>query len=579
MAEWDFHWLRPLWLSALLPTALIFWLLWRRAASQGNWQSIIAPELLAPLTDKLPGKASRLPLAALGLAWLVAIIALAGPAFDRLPQPVYQKEDALVILLDLSPSMYAQDNKPNRLTQAKREIQDILKHRREGMTALIAYAGDAHVVTPLTDDTKTIQLLLASLSPGMMPVMGNQPIAALELAAQLLSQSPVENPRVLFITDEIPAADFSGLGNLLDKHQLQLSILGIGTAAGAPIPVANGGFLKNRNREVVVSRLNNKELASFAKKQGGRYRTSHYSEDDIEYLLKPAANTLDSADAVEVDSRSFDSWRDSGPWLALVLLPVGLLAFRRGWMLGIGLALLLPSHESIALDWQSLWQTPDQQGQQALRDGDAEKAAELFDDTQWRGSAWYRAQQYDRALEYFSQQQDADGLYNTANALAHKGRIEDAIAAYDRALSLDPGHEDAAFNKQLLEKMQKKQQQNQDNQQNQDQGEGQQGQQGSQDKQQAQNQDGDAGEDNPQQGQDQNEQQEQQQDQQGQGQQEQSDQAQQQAAGEGGDQTPPDPELEQWLRQIPDDPGELLKRKFEYQSRARQGNYSKEERY
>jgi Ca-activated chloride channel family protein len=237
--------MRPLWLLALLPCVLLLVGLWRHYQPRGNWQRVIDHELLLALSADTFSHASRAPLLLLALAWLLAVLALAGPSWQKLPQPVYQKQDALVILLDLSPSMYATDITPSRLVQAQREIRDILKLRQEGLTALIAYAGDAHVVTPLTDDTDTIELLLPSLAPAMMPRIGNQPVAALQLASELAANNPSQWVRVLFITDEIPAADFDTLEKLATEHEFELSILAIGSDAGAPIPLTRGGFLNN----------------------------------------------------------------------------------------------------------------------------------------------------------------------------------------------------------------------------------------------------------------------------------------------------------------------------------------------
>lgn len=592
MAEWEFHLLRPLWLWALVPAALIIAWLWRQASSQGSWQDIIAADLLAPIQDSQAARSSRWPLIFLGFAWALAVIAMAGPAVDKLPQPSWEKRDALVILLDLSPSMYAQDIKPSRLVQAKREVRDILRARREGMTALIAYAGDAHVVTPLTDDTSTIELLLSALSPGMMPMIGNQPIQALELAAALLAQSPVKEPRVLMISDEIPASDFDALSAIRDQHDFNLSILGVGTEAGAPIPVSRGGFLKNRNREVVVSRLNEAQLKRWANSIGARYRTSHFNEQDTEYLLR-AEPTLDGLADAQASEQQFDAWRDAGPWLIVLLLPFGLLAFRRGWLLGLGFICLLPSQESLALDWQDLWLNRDQQGQQALRDGQHRQSAELFNDPAWKGSAWYRAQDYGQAFEQFKQLNHADGLYNTGNALAKMGKYPEAIAAYNQALNQQPDHQDAAFNKQLLEQLQQQQQQQgdqgkqapQDGQQQKDQ-QGENSDQGQAGDQQNQGEDGQSSDKQGQQQnkesrQEQNKQQEQSQlseQQQQQIQQSEQQQDGQPNAGSAGETDQGDAEMDQWLRQISDNPGELLQRKFEYQSRQHSKN-GNEERY
>ncbi len=617
----DFHFIRPLWLLALLPCALLVFALWRYYRPRGSWQQVIDPELLPELTTGSFSVASRLPLIMTALAWALAIVALAGPAWEKLPQPAYQKQDALIILLDLSPSMYASDVAPSRLVQAKREIRDILKLRQEGLTALIAYAGDAHVVTPLTDDTQTIELLLPSLAPAMMPSIGNQPLRALQLAAKLAAGSPGKSARVLFVSDEIPASDFKALRKLADKHRLQIAILAIGTKAGAPIPLTRGGFLKNSRGELIVARLNNDAMESWARDIGARYRNSTYNDDDIEYLLRPGL-TEDNIlpEDTLTPGQQFDVWRDAGPWLALALLPLALLAFRRGWLLGLLLACMLPSTDTYAFSWSELWQTQDQQGRRALEEGEPGVAAELFEDEEWRGVARYRAGDYQGAAEAFADKDTSDAHYNRGNALARSGELEAALDAYDRALELDPDNVDAASNRErvrkALEQQQEQEQQNSQSGDDQEQGEQE---QGEQDKQGDGS--GEDGQDSSQQSGDQPQEPSRQDSQQDGSENDDSasDQAERQDEGEGdagpeqereeqaggtgedpGEDTPePDQEgtkgesasqrtpeederLKQWLRQIPDEPGDLLQRKFDYQYRQKKrngGGELSEERY
>lgn len=610
----DFHFLRPLWLLAILPCALLLWALWYYYRPRGNWQQIIDSELLPSLTGDSASQASRAPLVLAAIAWFIAIVALAGPSWQQLPQPSYQKQDALIILMDLSPSMYATDIKPSRLVQAQREIRDILKLRREGVTALIAYSGNAHVVTPLTDDTETIELLLPALAPAMMPSIGNQPLSALELAAELVANSPSQSARVLFVSDEIPAADFKSLQKLAAKHQLELSILGIGSESGAPIPLTQGGFLKNSRGEVVVARLNGDEMASWANSIGARYQHSTYSDRDIDALLRASLTDPMLDPSANLDSdQQFDTWLDAGPWLLLAILPLALLGFRRGWLLGMACVLMLPAEQSHALSWSDLWQNDDQQGQRLLQQEQPEQAAEAFADEQWRGVARYRAGDYGAAAEAFATEDSSTAHYNRGNALAQAGELEAALSAYERALELDPENSDAASNKQQVEEALEQQEEQQ---QQSDQGEGEGENQDKEDSEQGDDSgdQGDQGDNSDSQGdndepssdqageqQDDNAANDQQgddaEDQAAADKQEAEEQAaaeqqteeqQQQpgedagAAAEAEANAEQDERLKQWLRQIPDEPGDLLQRKFNYQYRQQQnrgGGESVEERY
>ena len=183
----EFHFLRPEWFYGLIPAVLLFALLKTRAGLTSNWTKTIDAALLPYLMERSGEGIQRTPFYLLLITWALMITALAGPVWEKTPQPVHTKEDALIIVLDLSFSMYAVDIKPNRITRARQKLLDILQLRDEGVTGLIVYAGDAHVVSPLTDDTNTIASMVPSLSPDIMPIYGSAFAPALELALQMFS--------------------------------------------------------------------------------------------------------------------------------------------------------------------------------------------------------------------------------------------------------------------------------------------------------------------------------------------------------------------------------------------------------
>ena len=178
----EFHFLRPLWLLAIIPAVVFFAAMWRVNSVITAWDKAIDESLLPYLLDRSKSGAQRTPLLLLFAAWVLTVTALAGPVWEKLPQPVQKRDDALVIVMDLSLSMYAADHIPSRLDLAKRKLRDILALREEGQTALVVYAGDAHTVTPLTDDVVTIAALVPSLSPNIMPLFGSNPMSAIDLA-------------------------------------------------------------------------------------------------------------------------------------------------------------------------------------------------------------------------------------------------------------------------------------------------------------------------------------------------------------------------------------------------------------
>jgi Ca-activated chloride channel family protein len=593
----QFHFLRPLWLLSLLPACLLVFYFWRQKSSAANWHGAIDSQLLDHLIEGGSSRTARWPWLVLLACWLIAALALAGPSWKQLPQPIHQKQDALVIVLDLSRSMLAEDIQPSRLVRARHKVLDVLNNRNEGLTALIAYAGDAHIVSPLTDDNPTIANLAPALAPEMMPAAGSDPVAALMLAKQLLINAGMTSGRILLITDGITTADVRAIDDQLLAGGYQLSVLGIGSSDGAPIP-SQQGFLKDSQGNIVVPQLKRAPLEQLAELNSGRYTDVTLNDRDIQFLL--ASTLTDLNDNTVLSDRQFDQWHDRGPLLALLLLPLALLGFRRGWLLMLPLLLLEPQ-QSIAFEWQDLWQTPDQQAAKAWQQGDSKAAAERFENPQWQGSAHYKAGDYEQAAASFANSESADGHYNRGNALARAGQLQQAIDAYDKALEQQPDMADALANKQLLEqlKQQQEQEQQDSDQQNSEQNSEQQGDQ--QDQQQdGQPQQGDNQGQQDQQPNDQAEPSEQpseptedpsqQQPEQNSDEQPGQDEAesQQQQPTEESDQSPQSEQqaaaseqasqqqsqeqqaMEQWLRKIPDDPSGLLRRKFNYEYRLRQ---------
>lgn len=583
----NFHFLRPLWLLALVPAMVLALLLRYLQGSQSNWSQAIDPSLLPYLLDRKLGKSQRYPLYGLFLLWTLAIVALAGPTWKQIPAPVQEREDALVVVLDLSMSMYATDLRPDRITRAQRKLMDLLDYRREeGETALVVYAGTAHAVTPMTDDVETIANLVPSLQPSIMPVLGSKPASGVDLALQLMANSGIQKGRILLLTDSIQASDVSAIDTLLADSNATLSVMGFGTPEGAPIPIGQQGYLRDDNNAIVIPKLEREPLQRLAADNGGRYADAQIGDDDITFLLEQnllAAN----ADLSQVEDRDFDTWDDTGPWLLLLALPLAALGFRRGWLLGLlPLMLFTPDHAAYAWGWQDLWVNKNQQGQQAFAEESFGPAALDFKDPAWRAAANYRNENYEGTVQDLAGLDTVDANYNRGNALAHLMQYEAAIAAYDRVLAQQPDHADAQHNKELVEKLleqqQQQQQQNsagdQQNQDQQQQGDQQEQQQGQQDQEQDQQQ---QSQDQQQQGeqQDQNQQQNEQNEQQNQDQQqeEESEQEQQQQQQPEQDELSQSEQsnseeqqaMQQWLMRIPDDPGELLRNKFQYQTQQR----------
>lgn len=463
----EFHFIRPFWLLALLPYLVLLIMLVRSRLSHGNWTAVCDAALLPFLLQDKTVSQSRWPLIFGAAAAFLSIVALAGPAWERVPTPVFRNDSALVIVLDLSRSMDAADITPSRLVMARYKIADILKQRKDGQTALIVYAGDAFTVTPLTNDTDTIDNQLAALTTSIMPVDGDNLSVALEKAKQLFAQAGLQKGQILLLTDGGQTDDALAGANSLDTYQLL--VLGVGTPDGAPIALDAGGFLKDDQGNILVDKLNVGSLEKLAQPGNGAYQQITQDDSDIKNLLATADLQVHEK-GEKNENLLLDQWRDKGPWLLLLVLPLAALCFRKG-LLTIAFILLVPlPKNSYALDankvWQDLWQTKDQQAQQAYQQGDYTKAAELFDNPDWKAAAHYKSGAFDKALENLKNNPNANGLYNQGNALAQSGQLKEALDAYKQALKLNPDDADTKYNKELVEKeLEKQQQQNKDDQQ------------------------------------------------------------------------------------------------------------------
>ena len=592
----DFHFLRPLWFLGLIPAVLVLALFQWRKRSAGNWAQIINPALLPFLMQGETGKkrhSTAWLITGLALVWLLSCISLAGPTWQQLPQPVHKEDSALIVVFDLSPSMLAEDIKPSRLVRARYKLIDILKKRREGFTALVVYGGEAHTVSPLTEDSNTIISLVPILHPTLLPEYGSNTEEAIEIALELAINGGYEQADILLITDGVARSAFGTIQSMVSQAgKFRLSILGVGTDQGAPIPLGDGGFVKDSRGAILIPKLGASSLQALSSAQGGNYQTITAGDSDIEQMLAVTEQLF--PDATRELDRSFDLWDDQGYWLAILLLPALLLSFRKGAVVTLVFApLMFSSHPVEALDWKDLWQTPDQQGAQALEDGDLEAAQSLFNDSQWRGSAAYKAGNYDQAIDDYLGAETADAHYNRGNSLAKSGDLEGAIEAYNQALKQHPEMEDAAANRDLVEKL-KEQQEESSEQQDQDQEKKDQDQDKKDQQDQDQNQQQEDGDTQPsdssdeQQEQDQQNQQpeetEQEKEEREQAEQEakekeaqeRKEKEQQEEAQKEEAQAEPteeekqaQQEIEQMLRRVPDDPGGLLRAKFRYQSRQR----------
>ena len=494
----QFHFLRPEWFAAIIPLLLLVILIRKATAKQSGWQSVIPSHLYQYMVIGKTEVGAKPPIMLLAIAWFVSVIALAGPTWERLPQPVYQLKMGHVIVIDMSLSMRATDMTPDRLTRAKYKAIDLVNAIGEGEMGLVAYAGDAFVISPLTEDAANITTLIPSLSPEIMPVPGSDPLLGIESAAALLTNAGYNSGMIYWITDGIELAQQNELQEYVASIPFTLNALTVGTAEGAPIRQQSGELLKDHTGSIVIPKLNDDAVRGVVKTSGGRFESFTSNDTDIEALA--AISLLDKGNSEEDEEDSNiqgDQWKEVGPYLVVLLLPLAAFAFKRGLVFLLLVGLLSPpvmqkahalqgsdvaserqsgienSAQPKSLSW---WQKPfmndNQEALNSYQRGKYKDAVSQFDDKLWKASSLYKSGEYERALAAFENIPGPESLYNQGNALAKLGKLEKAIEKYERALQEAPDFEDAKTNKKIIEDLleQQAQQEKQNQQQNQQQG-------------------------------------------------------------------------------------------------------------
>ena len=550
----NFHFIRPWWLLGCVLISVIYILRRRARRSKTGWDAVVAPELLNVLIPERAKQQLRRWFDLLvASALVVACFAMAGPAWKQIPLPVEQQRDDLVIVLDCSTSMYAEDIAPSRLVHAKQKITDTLRNRAEGRTALVVYAGDAHIVTPLTHDVETVQHLLVSVEPRIMPIPGSNPDHALALSWNLLEQAGNGYGRILVMTDSVDETlEFSEP----KRSNVEIHFLGLGTEQGAPIPEPDlegiQRFMRDSSDRLIIPTLHEDLLRARIRPVGGIYHKLNIDNSDIKPFYSGVWSSGSQMERLE--DRSYDAWHDAGYLFVIPLVVLAFFSIRRGVLVAL---VLVVAVDTQANWFEDLWKNDDQRAYDKLQESDPERAAELFKDPEWQAVSKYRNEKFEAAADMFHSDDSIRSKYNLGNSLALSGRIGEAIETYDQVLELDPEHEDARYNRDLLNQlMQQMAQQSADGDSNEPQPNPSEGDENSSQENSGLNDDvpPEEGDANP----------------------EDSDEA------SNGEESPASPDhslsdeqieandtLERMLRRVPDQPGNLLRNKFQAETRRR----------
>lgn len=441
---------RPGWLFLLLPCIALCWLLYRRVNRYSPWDHLLPESMREALLQRQSGSGHAGRFVLLGGVWALAIVALSGPVWEAESTVIRQNRSALIVVLDVSHNMLANDLAPTRLERARLKIRDLLHMRRDSQVALLAFAGSAHRVTPLTTDQSTLINLLNGLSPGIMPVSGSDLGSALALAEAMAAPLPPRSTQILLITGGVDDTQLKALNDAAIRLGRQLSILGAGTTEGAPVALPEGGFMRDNEGRILLPRLDSQALAAIARRTGASYHDITRDDSDLLSLLQPLT-LVSQNDAEQPPGRS-----DRGHWLLLLLLPLAALGARRGWLGLVLCAFLVPTPAEANPSWKDLWQRPDQQAIELLVQDKPAAAAVRFENLQWAAWALYQAGDYSAAAAAYErllrQYPDNPGYhFNHGTALAMSGELEDALKAYEQTLTRAPEHAAARHNRSRIE--------------------------------------------------------------------------------------------------------------------------------
>lgn len=415
----QFHFLRPLWLIAVPLVVLLWWLVRPHKSVRQTTDGGIAPHLAAALRVGKADTGRIFPIDGVALAAILIAVAVSGPAWTRVPNPLIADTAPLVVSLKVSPSMQATDLAPSRADRARFKILDLIAERAGARTALVAYAGSAHRVAPLTEDPNILRPLLESLTPDAMPIEGEDTAAALKVAASILDDAETTGA-ILFVLDDLNPAAVDAF-NAPDLPPVVFLIV-------APETVTLPQLDRIQNATVIRISPDDRDIHQIERRVRAAYAASLAKDDRLR-------------------------WDDRGWWLAWPAALLSLMWFRRGWtMRWIWIIALAGSFaptgaraEGLA-DW---FFTPDQQGQMALNRKEYAHAGETFADPYLIGYAKYKAGQYEDAATVFAGIATAQAAFGEGMAHMKSRGYRPAIAAFEKALERQPDFPEAQHNLDL----------------------------------------------------------------------------------------------------------------------------------
>lgn len=450
-----FHFLRPLWLLLLVP-GLLLPILWaRRHDLSRRLTGVIAPHLITHLVITPEDEHRFCPVHLFAALLVLGGLAVAGPTWEQDRPDFLENRAPLVIALDLSRSMDADDLQPTRLEAAKQKLHDLIHLRGGARTALIAYAGTAHLVMPATEDPALLDTYLQALSTDLISTSGKDVLGVIDEAKRLLG---TDTPgTLLLVTDGADSRQFAAIKQHLDDSDLQVLVMAAGVKNGGVVNGPNGEARTDDNGRPVLARFDSDGLKQLAHAADAPLGSLSLNNDDLDWIELHAQQHF-QASANDADVLH---WKDAGYWLCWPLLLIALLTIRRGWRInwlaGLLLAFGMSGHapDASAGALADAFFTPDQQGRWAFEHQRYAEAAEHFSDPYWKGVAAYEGADFKGALASFAELDTPPAYFYLGNSYVRLSKFPEAIAAYEHALKLQPAFPEATANLALAQALQK----------------------------------------------------------------------------------------------------------------------------
>lgn len=445
----DFTFIRPYFLGLLIFVPFTFKLFRLLKSSLSAWVKFCDAHLIANFIVKIDTKTESRAIKIIMLSLILVIFALSGPSIKEVELPAFKNARPIAVMMDLSLSGAAQDITPNRFTMAKLKLNEILTVLKDRQLSFNVYSSEPFPVTPITYDLDIIKNYIPMLDFSIVPPITFGRIdRAIKYGCETIKEAGISQGDVLILTGSALKYKEQAIkeARKAKSQACKIYILGIGGKEPVSIQEINE---KGEKGNTIELKLDESELKSIAKAGGGEYIQSKWDGSDIDKITKIGGYAFSFKQKSDFSSKIRE---DAGYFLILPLLILLPFLFRKGVLFTVLFTLSFTlTKQSYAFDIMAIFKSVDRRAYEAILDNDPQKAVQLFKNKDWQAAANFRADNFDKAIEMYAAQNTDEGFYNLGNALAQKQELEQAIEAYKKALELNPNHEDAKYNKELIE--------------------------------------------------------------------------------------------------------------------------------